>query len=99
VSGITSQQFWLYWTDPEGKLVSHALDYFARRADVSAVVLDFRPVDRSKPLAALLALTGVILGGLLNIRAERRHWGMRNKSRPLLNCFVKYVGVHLQLRP
>ena len=43
VTGIASQPFWLYWTDPEGKRVSHAPDYFARRADGSAVVLDCRP--------------------------------------------------------
>lgn len=49
VAGIASQPFWLYWTDPEGKRVSHAPDYFARRADGSAVVLDCRPVDRRKP--------------------------------------------------
>src|ERR1700748_2980782 len=36
-------------TAPEGKRVSHAPDYFARRADRSAVVLDCRPVDRRKP--------------------------------------------------
>lgn len=49
VVGIASQPFWLYWTDPEGRGVSHAPDYFARRADGSAVVLDCRPVDRRKP--------------------------------------------------
>lgn len=43
VAGIASQPFWLYWTDPEGQRASHAPDYFARRADGSAVVLDCRP--------------------------------------------------------
>ena len=42
VAGIASQPFWLYWTGPEGKRVLHAPDYFARRADGSAVVLDCR---------------------------------------------------------
>jgi hypothetical protein len=48
VVGIASQPFWLYWTDVEGRRVSHAPDYFARRADGSAVVVDCRPVDRRK---------------------------------------------------
>ena len=49
VVGIASQPFWLYWTDAAGKPVSHAPDFFARRADGSAVVVDCRPVERIKP--------------------------------------------------
>lgn len=49
VVGIASQPFWLYWTTAEGKARSHAPDYFARRADGSAVVIDCRPDDRIKP--------------------------------------------------
>lgn len=36
VAGIASQPFWLYWTDPEGKRVSHAPDYFARPSEPNA---------------------------------------------------------------
>jgi len=43
--GIASQPFWLHWTDAGGKTVSHAPDFFARRRDGSAVVVDCRPVD------------------------------------------------------
>lgn len=49
VTGIVSQPFWLHWADEAGSLVSHAPDYFARRADGSAVVLDCRPAERRKP--------------------------------------------------
>ncbi|MFE4009296.1 TnsA-like heteromeric transposase endonuclease subunit [Streptomyces sp. NPDC059112] len=40
VVGISSQPFWLFWTSDKGKGVSHAPDYFARRDDGSALVVD-----------------------------------------------------------
>lgn len=46
VSGIASQPLWLRWTGGDGQRVSHAPDYFARRADGSGLVVDCRPVDR-----------------------------------------------------
>jgi hypothetical protein len=46
VSGIASQPLWLRWTGKDGRRVSHAPDYFIRRADGSGVVVDCRPVDR-----------------------------------------------------
>jgi hypothetical protein len=49
VTGIASQPFWLHWTSGGGGQVSHAPDYFARRADGSAVVVDCRPAERRKP--------------------------------------------------
>jgi hypothetical protein len=49
VVGIASQPFWLHWTDAGGKPVSHAPDFFARRRDGSAVVVDCRPVERRRP--------------------------------------------------
>jgi hypothetical protein len=49
VVGVSSQPFWLFWSTADGKGVSHAPDYFARRADGSAIVVDCRPVDRRKP--------------------------------------------------
>jgi hypothetical protein len=49
VVGIGSQPFRLSWTDETGSPVWHVPDYFARRADGSAVVLDCRPVERRKP--------------------------------------------------
>lgn len=49
VVGIASQPFWLHWGDEMAGRVSHAPDFFARRADGSAVVIDCRPVERRKP--------------------------------------------------
>ncbi|MFB4309052.1 TnsA-like heteromeric transposase endonuclease subunit [Actinomadura sp. GTD37] len=49
VARIASQPFWLFWVTAEGKARSHAPDYFARRRDDSAVVMDCRPVKLRKP--------------------------------------------------
>lgn len=49
VVGIASQPFWLHWTADAGKPVSHVPDFFARRRDGSAVVVDCRPVERRRP--------------------------------------------------
>ncbi len=49
VVGVSSQPFWLFWASETGKGLSHAPDYFARREDGSAVVVDCRPVDRRRP--------------------------------------------------
>jgi hypothetical protein len=52
VVGIASQPFWLFWTEGD-KRRSHAPDYFARRVDGTAVVVDCRPLDRIKPRDAV----------------------------------------------
>jgi hypothetical protein len=49
VTGIASQPFWLPWHDQAGARVSHVPDFFARRADGSAVVVDCRPAERQGP--------------------------------------------------
>ena len=49
VVGIVSQPFWLRWTDGHGERFEHAPDFFARRADGSALVMDCRPVERRRP--------------------------------------------------
>jgi hypothetical protein len=49
VVGIASQPFWLRWCDGAGKEVLHVPDFFARRADGSAVVTDCRPAERRPP--------------------------------------------------
>ena len=47
VVGIASQPFWLFWPhESTGGFRSHAPDYFVRRADGSAVVIDCRPEQR-----------------------------------------------------
>ncbi|MFI5726020.1 TnsA-like heteromeric transposase endonuclease subunit [Streptomyces cyaneofuscatus] len=49
VVGVSSQPFWLFWASDSGKGISHAPDYFARREDGSAIVVDCRPEDRRGP--------------------------------------------------
>lgn len=46
VIAIGSQPFWLRWSDGSGRPMEHVPDYFARRADGSAVMIDCRPVER-----------------------------------------------------
>jgi len=46
VAGVAAQPMWLRWTAESGRLVRHAPDYFARRADGTAVVIDVRPDQR-----------------------------------------------------
>jgi hypothetical protein len=49
VTAVASQPFWLSWPDEAGQRVKHAPDFFARRADGSAVVVDCRPAERRPP--------------------------------------------------
>jgi hypothetical protein len=46
ITGIASQPFWLHWQDEDGRPRLHAPDFFARRADGSALVVDVRPDDQ-----------------------------------------------------
>ncbi|MEW1639760.1 TnsA-like heteromeric transposase endonuclease subunit [Streptomyces sp. NPDC093801] len=46
VSAVASQPLWLFWDNAEGKTVSHAPDYFVRRADGSVLLVDSRPQER-----------------------------------------------------
>jgi hypothetical protein len=46
ITGIASQPFWLHWRDGTGRPRRHAPDFFARRADGGAIVVDVRPDDR-----------------------------------------------------
>ncbi|MGW7005561.1 TnsA-like heteromeric transposase endonuclease subunit [Streptomyces sp. NPDC054933] len=48
VVGLSSQPFCLFWSAANGKPVSHAPDYFARREDGSAIVIDCRPAERRR---------------------------------------------------
>ena len=43
---MSSQPFWLRWRDGDDRSRRHAPDFFARRADGTAVVVDVRPDDR-----------------------------------------------------
>ena len=46
ITGVASQPFWLHWQDEDGRSRRHAPDFFARRANGGAVVVDVRPDDR-----------------------------------------------------
>lgn len=48
VVAFAPQPFWLFFSDA-GRPRSHAPDFFARRRDGSAVVIDCRPDERIKP--------------------------------------------------
>jgi hypothetical protein len=85
VVGIASQPFWLHWTDRDGRRVSHAPDFFARREDGSGVVVDCRPVERRKPAdvakfdatAQACAVTGWeyrLVGAADAIRTANARW-------------------------
>jgi hypothetical protein len=46
VRAVSSQPFWLHWRDERGRARRHAPDFFARRGDGTAVVVDVRPDSR-----------------------------------------------------
>ena len=46
ICAVASQPFWLRWADADGARRRHAPDFFARRGDETAVVVDVRPDDR-----------------------------------------------------
>jgi hypothetical protein len=46
VRAVASQPFWLRWRDEDDHVRRHAPDFFARRHDGRAVVVDVRPDDR-----------------------------------------------------
>ncbi|WP_406448839.1 TnsA-like heteromeric transposase endonuclease subunit [Streptomyces sp. NBC_01622] len=48
VTGMASQPFWLHWHDGERER-RHAPDYFVRRQDGSALVVDVRADERIEP--------------------------------------------------
>ena len=106
VVGIASQPFWLHWIDAAGKPDSHAPDFFARRSDGSAVVVDSRPVERRRPrdvakfeaTARACALAGWeyrLLGEADALVTANLRWfaGWSNRWKEALNAFeITLVG-------
>jgi hypothetical protein len=85
VVGIAAQPFWLSWCDGSGSTVRHAPDYFARRGDGSAVVVDCRPVERrgdgdrakfeaTRRVCARLGWEYRLVGGVEPILAGNIRW-------------------------
>ena len=63
VAAVASQPFWLRWRDKGDRARRHAPDYFVRRQDGSAVVVDVRPDDRIPERdAATFAVTAAACG-------------------------------------
>jgi hypothetical protein len=87
IAGISSQPFWLVWQSGSGKAVSHAPDYFARRADGSAAVVDCRPLDRRPDRdAAKFAATEAV--------CDRAGWEYRlvGEPDPVLVANVRWLA-------
>ncbi|MGE2818043.1 TnsA-like heteromeric transposase endonuclease subunit [Mycobacterium heidelbergense] len=85
VVGIAAQPFWLSWPDARGSTVRHTPDYFGRRADGSAVVVDCRPVEwrrvgdlakfeATAHLCARLGWEYRVVGGIEPVLAANVRW-------------------------
>jgi hypothetical protein len=93
ITGIASQPFWLVWRSPSDEVVSHAPDFFARRADGSGVVVDCRPLDRRPERdVAKFAATEVVCG--------RVGWEYRlvGEFDPVLVANVRWLAGYRHLR-
>jgi hypothetical protein len=63
VRAVSSQPFWLHWRDERGRARRHAPDFFVRRGDGTAAVVDVRPDDRIADRdAEAFAVTGLACG-------------------------------------
>jgi len=87
VAAVASRPFWLHWHDEDDKARRHVPDYFARRRDGSAVVVDVRPDDRI-PLrdAETFAVTAVA--------CESAGWDYRRSGDldPVLAANVRWLS-------
>ncbi len=93
VVAIASQPFWLSWRGEAGTAVSHCPDFFVRRADGSAVVIDCRPVERrpEKDVAKFDA-TAAICGEL------GWGYGLVGATEPVLTANVRWLAGYRHLR-
>jgi len=86
VVGLSSQPFWLSW-QVEGRKRRHVPDYFVRRADGTAVVIDVRPDERIEPEdAAVFAATSAACA---SVGWEYRRVGAVD---PVLAANVRWVA-------
>ncbi|WP_309239191.1 TnsA-like heteromeric transposase endonuclease subunit [Streptomyces lunaelactis] len=65
VTAVASQPFQLSWSGANGKRVRHTPDFFVRRADGTALVVDVRPDEQIEPrdavkFAATAAACGLV---------------------------------------
>lgn len=105
VTAFASQPFWLLFHGEDGAARSHAPDFFARRRDGTALVLDCRPDERIRPRDAeafaateraceLLGWTYQRVGAVEPVLAENVRWlaGYRHPRHHVSDT----VGVLLQ---
>lgn len=85
VRAVASQPMWLHWVDESGQQRRHAPDFFVRRSDGAAVLVDVRPDDRvattdAAIFAATAAMAGHVgwgyqrVGGLDAVAAANLRW-------------------------
>ena len=87
VTAVASQPFWLRWRDGDDRARRHVPDYFARRRDGSAVVVDVRPDDRIPPRdAETFAVTAAA--------CESAGWDYRRSGdlEPVLAANVRWLS-------
>ncbi|MEN8649419.1 TnsA-like heteromeric transposase endonuclease subunit [Streptomyces sp. 21So2-11] len=65
VALVASQPFQLSWSGPDGKRVRHTPDFFVRRTDGKALVVDVRPDERIEPRDAMKFATTAAACGLV----------------------------------
>ncbi|WP_405096463.1 TnsA-like heteromeric transposase endonuclease subunit [Micromonospora sp. NBC_01412] len=85
VVAVASQPFWLCWDGPGERPLRHAPDFFVRRRDGTAVVVDVRADDRIRPndavkFAATARACGAVgwgyerVGALDSVLAANLRW-------------------------
>ena len=87
VRAVSSQPFWLRWRDGEGRARRHAPDFFVRRGDGTAVVVDVRPDDRIADRdAEAFAVTA--------LACEQAGWEFRRAGEldPVLAANVRWLS-------
>jgi len=107
VVAVSSQPFWLHWRDDDGRARRHAPDFFVRRVDGSALVVDVRPDERIEPrdvqafdaTARMCALAGwefTRVGGVDPVLAANVRWLSRYRHRrcaPAAEVAAQLTGV------
>jgi hypothetical protein len=84
---VSSQPFWLHWRDKRGRARRHAPDFFVRRGDSTAVVVDVRPDDRIADRdAEAFAVTA--------LACEQAGWEFRRVGEldPVLTANVRWLS-------
>lgn len=87
VRAVSSQPFWLHWRDKRGRARRHVPDFFVRRGDSTAAVVDVRPDDRIADRdAEAFAVTA--------LACEQAGWEFRRAGEldPVLTANVRWLS-------